>query len=168
MLWEAWTSMWHYCNICHTMQIGCVLFCVFTWPTLLRFLRQLLQYLFLSTLNAHLPYYLWFLQQHWGNTMVTPVLVKQSWMIWAKSAGAQLKQAQQSTDYVHYLGVYYTSCIYTCEHNTHYNTMGPRQNGRHLPDDIFRCIFWMKMYKLRFHWCLFPSVQLTIFHHWFR
>ena len=29
---------------------------------------------------------------------------------------------------------------------------------------------WMKMYKfqLRFHWSLFPRVQLTIFHHWFR
>ena len=29
---------------------------------------------------------------------------------------------------------------------------------------------WMKMFKfrLRFHWSLFPRVQLTIFHHWFR
>ena len=29
---------------------------------------------------------------------------------------------------------------------------------------------WMKMYKfrLRFHWSLFPMVQLTIFQHWFR
>ena len=29
---------------------------------------------------------------------------------------------------------------------------------------------WMIMYKfwLRFHWSLFPMVQLTIFHHWFR
>ena len=29
---------------------------------------------------------------------------------------------------------------------------------------------WMKMYKFRlqFHWCLFPGVQLTSFHHWFR
>ena len=29
---------------------------------------------------------------------------------------------------------------------------------------------WMKMYKfrLRFHWSLFPRVQLTIFQHWFR
>ena len=29
---------------------------------------------------------------------------------------------------------------------------------------------WMKIYKfrLRFHWSLFPRVQLTIFHHWFR
>ena len=30
--------------------------------------------------------------------------------------------------------------------------------------------YWMKMYefRLRFHWILFPRVQLTIFHHWFR
>ena len=29
---------------------------------------------------------------------------------------------------------------------------------------------WMKMYefRLKFHWSLFPSVQLTILHHWFR
>ena len=29
---------------------------------------------------------------------------------------------------------------------------------------------WMKMFKfwLRFHWSLFPRVQLTIFQHWFR
>ena len=29
---------------------------------------------------------------------------------------------------------------------------------------------WMKMYKfhLRFHWSLFPRIQWTIFHHWFR
>ena len=29
---------------------------------------------------------------------------------------------------------------------------------------------WMKICKsrLRFHWSLFPMVQLTIFHHWFR
>ena len=47
-----------------------------------------------------------------------------------------------------------------------FNTLRPRQNGRHLPDDIFR----MKMYKfqLRFYCSWFPSVQLTIFQHWFR
>ena len=29
---------------------------------------------------------------------------------------------------------------------------------------------WMKMYefRLKFHWTLFPGVQLTIFQHWFR
>ena len=29
---------------------------------------------------------------------------------------------------------------------------------------------WMKIYNFRlgFHWCLFPRVQLTIFQHWFR
>ena len=46
------------------------------------------------------------------------------------------------------------------------NTLRPRQNGRHLPDDIFKCIFWMKMFqfRLRFPWSLFLRVQLTIFH----
>ena len=45
------------------------------------------------------------------------------------------------------------------------NTLRPRQNGRHFPDDIFKCIFLIKMFKflLRFHWSLFPRIQLTIF-----
>ena len=49
------------------------------------------------------------------------------------------------------------------------NTLRPRQNGRNFPDDIFKCLFWMKMYKFwfRFHWSLFPRVQLTMFQHWF-
>ena len=51
------------------------------------------------------------------------------------------------------------------------NTLWPRQNGRHFPDDIFQCIFFNgNIYKLCliFHWNLFPGVQLTIFQHWFR
>ena len=50
------------------------------------------------------------------------------------------------------------------------NTLRLRQDGNHFPDDIFQCIFLMKMikFRLRFHWSLFPRVQLTIFQHWFR
>ena len=35
---------------------------------------------------------------------------------------------------------------------------------------IANAFSWMKMYefRLRFHWILFPGVQLTIFQHWFR
>ena len=47
--------------------------------------------------------------------------------------------------------------------------------GRDKMDAIFQMTFsnafyWMKMFKfwLRFHWSLFPRVQLTIFQHWFR
>ena len=42
--------------------------------------------------------------------------------------------------------------------------------GCHFPDDIFKCISWMKMYefRLRFHWNLFLVVQTTISQHWFR
>ena len=38
------------------------------------------------------------------------------------------------------------------------------------PTTFSNIFSWMKMYKfcLRFHWNLFPRVQLTIFHHWFR
>ena len=50
------------------------------------------------------------------------------------------------------------------------NTLRPRQNGCHFPDEIFRCIFSMKMYKfwLKFHRSLFVGVQLTIFQYWLR
>ena len=47
--------------------------------------------------------------------------------------------------------------------------------GRGKMAAIFQTTFstsfsWLKMYefRLRFHWNLFPRVQLTIFHHWFR
>ena len=50
------------------------------------------------------------------------------------------------------------------------NTLRPRQNGRHFPDDIFKWIFvnenaWI---SINIHWSLFLGVQLTIFQHWFR
>ena len=45
------------------------------------------------------------------------------------------------------------------------NTLRPRQNGRHFPDDIFKCIY---LNELRFEWSLFLMVQLTISQHWFR
>ena len=45
----------------------------------------------------------------------------------------------------------------------------PRQNGRRFTEDVFKCIFWMRMYefRLRLHWSLFLRFQLTIFQHWF-
>ena len=57
----------------------------------------------------------------------------------------------------------------TYTHSADFNSFKPRQNGRHFPDDIFKCIFLTKMDKfwLRCHWSLFPMVQLTLFQHWF-
>ena len=47
--------------------------------------------------------------------------------------------------------------------------------GRDKMDTLSQTTFssafcWMKMFEFRikFHWSLFPRVQLTIFHHWFR
>ena len=47
--------------------------------------------------------------------------------------------------------------------------------GRDKMASMFQTTFsstfsWMRMYEfwLRFHWSLFPMVQLTIFQHWFR
>ena len=44
------------------------------------------------------------------------------------------------------------------------NTLRPRQDGRHFPDDIFKCISWMKMFEfwLKSHWSLFLRVQYSI------
>ena len=49
------------------------------------------------------------------------------------------------------------------------NTLRPRQDGRHFRRHFQMHFFLMKMYKflLRFHWNLFPRVQLMIFQHWF-
>ena len=49
-------------------------------------------------------------------------------------------------------------------------TLRPRPNDRYLADDIFKCIFLMKMNEsqLRYHWSLFLRVKLTIFQYWFR
>ena len=44
------------------------------------------------------------------------------------------------------------------------NTLRPRQNGRHIQGDMFTGIFVNEIYQfqLRFHWCFFLRVQLTI------
>ena len=51
-----------------------------------------------------------------------------------------------------------------------FNTLTPRQNGRHFLDGILKWIFLNKVYesRLKFHRCLFLGAQLTIFQHWFR
>ena len=45
------------------------------------------------------------------------------------------------------------------------NTLRQRQNGRHLQTTFSNAFSWMKIFefRLRFHWILFPGVQLTIF-----
>ena len=50
------------------------------------------------------------------------------------------------------------------------NSFFPGQNGRHFADGISNTFSWMKMYwfRIKFHWHLFPMVQLAIFQHWFR
>ena len=63
------------------------------------------------------------------------------------------------------------------KHNFHYNPAVCLLThwGRDKMDAISQMILsnaysWMKMFQLRlkFHWSLFPRVQLTIFQHWFR
>ena len=49
-------------------------------------------------------------------------------------------------------------------------THSGRDKWPRFPDDFLNAFSWMKMnsFRLRFHWSLFPRVQLTIFHPWFR
>ena len=48
------------------------------------------------------------------------------------------------------------------------NTLRPRQNGRHFPDDIFKCIFLNENVSITIKFSLkFPRAKLTIFQHWF-
>ena len=49
-------------------------------------------------------------------------------------------------------------------------TLRPTQDSRHFSDDILSAFSRMKMceFLLRFHWCLYLRVKLTIFQHWFR
>ena len=54
--------------------------------------------------------------------------------------------------------------------NRWFNTLGPRQNGRHFADGMFKCIvldenIWI---PFKIYWSLFLRVQLTLFRHWFR
>ena len=50
------------------------------------------------------------------------------------------------------------------------NLSPPGQNGRHFTDDILRCIFVNShfVFWLKFHWNLFPMIQLIIAQHWLR
>ena len=64
---------------------------------------------------------------------------------------------------------------HSSEANTHLLTETLTHWGRDKMDGIFQTAFsnafpWMKMYEfwLRFHWIMFPGVELTIFQHQFR
>ena len=50
------------------------------------------------------------------------------------------------------------------------NSLRLRRNRCHFADDIFKSIFLNEnvLISIKFHWSLFPRVQLMIFQHWFR
>ena len=50
------------------------------------------------------------------------------------------------------------------------NTLRPRQNGRHFPDDIYKCIFLIENVRIsNTIWLKFlPKGQLTLIQIWFR
>ena len=50
------------------------------------------------------------------------------------------------------------------------NTLRPKWDGRHFPDDISNTFSWVKIswFRLKFHWSLLTMLQLIICQHWFR
>ena len=52
----------------------------------------------------------------------------------------------------------------------HFNTLRPRQLDAISQTTFSNTFSWMKMFefRLKFHWILFPMVQLIIFQYWFR
>ena len=66
---------------------------------------------------------------------------------------------------------YPRSCCYEgYSPETHLNTLTPRQNGRHFAYDIFHSIFLNENSHISIELSVnfVPSVQLTLFNHWFR
>ena len=49
-----------------------------------------------------------------------------------------------------------------------FNTLWPRQYGRHFAEDICNCILLNENCWFEFHWNLFSRVELVIIQHWFR
>ena len=50
------------------------------------------------------------------------------------------------------------------------DTLRTEQHGRHFAQNIFKCLFWMKIFESWFkcHWGLLVGALLTGNHHWFK
>ena len=70
----------------------------------------------------------------------------------------------------HHLGVIIGCLLWVISVCPAFNTLRPRQNGRHCRDNTLNTFYWIKMLKFRFkfHWSLFLKVQLSITQHCFR
>ena len=64
-----------------------------------------------------------------------PLFVYKEMTIWMKHAGRLIDSVKMTTD------MYNNSRIVT-QLDLSFNTLRPKQNGRHFPDDIFKCIFF--------------------------
>ena len=62
---------------------------------------------------------------------------------------------------------YMVICSDVVKINAPFNTLRPKQYGRHIADNIFKCTFFNEnmWHSLKFHWALFLSVQLTVSKH---
>ena len=55
-----------------------------------------------------------------------------------------------------------------CNENGAYNSLRPRQNGYHFPDDVFKCISLNGSVRISLKVSLNMMIKLTICQHWWR
>ena len=90
------------------------------------------------------------------------------WTFGGRVKSALLHESHYSTICVTFVS--YVLILRQFRYLSHVNTLQPRRYDRHFADDILNAFSWMKIleFVLECHWHLFPTVQLTIFQHWFR
>ena len=70
-----------------------------------------------------------------------PLNIKISVVVWLINSCAVMKKKKKKK-LCQYYGCWYSSLLHCCNINSHgLNTLRPRQDGRHFPDDIFKWIF---------------------------
>ena len=115
---------------------------------------------------------------------VVPVGLQSSYVLWVDTSlvaiylcwtsGGQLALSPDICEELH-CGSVYSLSVTNGKLGTSWSFLGLAHWGRDKMAAIFQttfanAFFWMKMheFRLRFHWNLFPRVQLTKFQHWFR
>ena len=83
--------------------------------------------------NRFYPYFSGLLHWHWGNHLIAPVPVKQPWRVWVNVIhfSTKIEKYNHNKLCAYFMG--YTVSVVL-------NTMRPRQNGCHFPDNIFKRI----------------------------
>ena len=114
-------------------------------------------------------------QMHFGAALL--ILVLEMWFN-LKSMCNVLKKPFPKLFYMSYLsnktglhrGQWWGNFLFSGGYLPQLNSLRPRQMDAISQTPFSNAFSWMKMFefRLKFHWSLFPRVQLTISQHWFR